>query len=188
MKKLITIILALTFIYINLYAPPNNADGPEKNYVDRATALYLQLVKVEKIRFTTRQKESRGNYDADGASGEIGAYQFMPGTYHNHCINYFGEYRPPTPHNQDTIAFCVIKDCVLNRGYTIDQVAAYWNSGDPDSRKSGINKAGVAYDVQAYVDDFRRRYDKIDSLWPKTTENYNLYRNHRTKSLTYATL
>lgn len=185
MKKLIIILLTLTFTYINLYAPPNNADGPGKNYIDRAMALYLQLVTVEKIRLTIRQKESRGNYETSGASGEIGAYQFMPGTYLNNCILFFGEYRYPNRHNQDTIAFCVIQTCIIEKGYTIEQVAAYWNSGDPNSRKSGINKAGVHYDVAAYVDDFMTRYEKVESIWPQNTEYYNIFRNFRTEPLAY---
>lgn len=101
--------------------------------------------------------ESGGNYNARGASGEIGAYQFMPSTWEKYSSEYAqsigqgAQSLDMTSENQDAVAKFKVKQW-LDQGYQADQIASMWNSGSPEyTGKVGINSKGVRYDVPAYV-------------------------------------
>jgi muramidase (phage lysozyme) len=104
-----------------------------------------------------RQAEG-GNYNAKGASGEFGAYQFMPSTWSQWSKEYLvategsaNRSLAPTPENQDAVATFKIQQ-LLNQGYTPSQIASIWNSGSPDpTGKIGTNSKGVAYNTPEYV-------------------------------------
>ncbi len=108
--------------------------------------------------------ESNGNYDASGASGEFGAYQFMPSTWDSwskeyaraNNFNLMPSGLAKTPENQDAVAMFKINQW-LAQGLTPEQIAAKWNSGSEIGweNKIGTNKQGVAYNVPAYVSRFK---------------------------------
>lgn len=103
-----------------------------------------------KIADAIKQVESGGNYNAKGLSGERGGYQFMIPTYNALSKKYFGEILPMTPENQRKVALAVIDDMV-KKGYTKEQIALYWNSGQTKRCSSGINRWNVKFDSCAYV-------------------------------------
>jgi len=116
---------------------------------------------ASEIAETIKQIESGGNYEAQGGSGEFGAYQFMPGTWlewsrqYNKDTNGIISGLEMTPENQDKVASWKIQN-LLNEGYSPEQVASTWNSGSPDwEGKVGVNEAGVKYDVPGYVEKFK---------------------------------
>ena len=125
----------------------------------------LELQKVKTIPYTPpnrvlgltikladaiKHKESRGNYHAKGASGEIGAYQFMPSTYNALSKKCLGSIVPPTPANQDKIVHCTIQE-LLEDNRKPKEIIQYWNSGSFTRCGKGVNRYGVAYDCPAYV-------------------------------------
>ncbi len=104
---------------------------------------------ASKIAMAIKQVESGGNYQATGASGEYGAYQFMPATWNQWASKYLGNPNAPmTQMNQDIVAQKKI-DELLKQGYTAKQIALIWNGGTPVVKK-GVNKYGVRYDSGAY--------------------------------------
>jgi hypothetical protein len=106
--------------------------------------------------------ESGGDYNAQGASGEFGAYQFMPDTWASWSKEVFGEPVQPTPENQDRVARAKIQEWV-KQGYDPRQVASLWNSGKPDwSGNKGVNDQGVEYDTPAYVQKFEQEFQKTE--------------------------
>lgn len=95
--------------------------------------------------------ESGGNYNARGASGEVGAYQFMPSVWKQWAKEFLGDANAqPTPQNQDKVAQAKIES-LLQQGKTPEQIALIWNAGTA-VRRSGVNKYGVKYDSGAYAD------------------------------------
>lgn len=110
------------------------------------------------IASAIKQVESNGNYEASGASGEYGAYQFMPSTWdswsNDYANNVLGQSAvlEPTPQNQDAVAQYKIQQW-LDNGLTPQQIAAKWNSGSEFGweNKIGTNSQGVAYNVPSYV-------------------------------------
>lgn len=113
-----------------------------------------------KVAAAIRQVESGGNYNARGASGEIGAYQFMPSSWRSWAGQYLGNPNAPmTPQNQDAVAQARIQD-LLNQGYNPYQVALIWNGGTP-TVKRGTNRYGVAYDSGAYANKVLGAYNSI---------------------------
>lgn len=128
---------------------------------------------ADQIANAIKLVESGGNYNAQGASGENGAYQFMPGTWASWSSEYASQVLqqsvaklPMTPENQDAVAKFKIQQW-LNQGYTPDQIASMWNSGSPDYQgKVGVNSKGVKYDVPSYV-------NKVTSVLAKTASSNN---------------
>lgn len=105
---------------------------------------------AESIANAIKQVESQGNYQARGASGETGAYQFMPNTWRQWAGEFLGDPNAPqTPENQDYVAMAKI-DSLLKQGYNPAEIALIWNGGTP-TVKRGVNKYGVAYDSGAYA-------------------------------------
>jgi hypothetical protein len=118
---------------------------------------------VDQIANAIKQIESNNNYEASGASGEYGAYQFMPSTWDSWSKEYAkakGISLMPggmsmSPENQDAVAKFKIQQW-LSQGLSPQQIAAKWNSGSEVGweNKIGVNKQGVAYNVPAYVKKF----------------------------------
>lgn len=105
---------------------------------------------VQQIASAIKKVESNGNYQAKGASGEFGAYQFMPATWSGWAKQYLGNANAPmTQENQDKVAHAKIND-LLSQGYDAKQIALIWNGGTPVEKK-GVNSKGVAYDSGAYA-------------------------------------
>lgn len=134
-------------------------------------------VSAQQLASAIRQVESGGNYQARGASGEFGAYQFMPGTWEQWSKEYLsarggqGQSLPMTQANQDAVAQWKIQQW-LDQGYKPDQIASMWNSGSPEyAGKVGTNKFGVNYNVPAYVDKVT---GALTSLYPDLQPNIYL--------------
>ncbi|MFH1052745.1 MAG: hypothetical protein V1779_17635 [bacterium] len=131
----------------------------------------LSNATVSDIADTIKQIESNGNYTSKGASGEYGAYQFMPKTWQSWSQQFVSEtlgipikeqtgILDATPENQDAVAEWKIQQWV-EQGYTPEQIASMWNSGTPNwEGKVGTNNQGVKYDVPAYVDRFKNTLSK----------------------------
>jgi hypothetical protein len=107
---------------------------------------------------------SKDPYRQKGASGEFGAYQFMPSTYKALAKQHLGdENAEPTVENQNKITYSEVKR-LKDSGYSPAQIASYWNSGKTDTYKSGgvgTNKMGVKYDVPAYVNKVSQYYNEL---------------------------
>ncbi len=115
-----------------------------------------------------RAKESGGNFNARGASGEYGAYQYMPDTWKGGAQKYLGDANAQlTPENQNKVAYSQIKEW-KDQGYNPGQIASMWNSGKPDPTGNvGVNSKGVAYDTPAYVNGVYNEYQKVKQSQPQ---------------------
>lgn len=115
---------------------------------------------AQQIANAIKQVESGGNYNASGASGEFGAYQFMPETWESWSKEYASsrgislmpEGLAKTESNQDAVAMFKINQW-LSQGLSPEQIAAKWNSGSEFGweNKIGVNQYGVSYNVPDYV-------------------------------------
>lgn len=107
-------------------------------------------------------------YNAKGASGEFGRYQFMPDTYKEYAQKYLGDSNAaPTVENQNRIAYSFVKE-KKDSGYNPAQIASMWNAGEskPDAYKEnyqGTNAEGVAYNTPAYVQKVSNYYKQYSS-------------------------
>ncbi len=103
-------------------------------------------------------------YNARGASGESGAYQYMPDTWKQWAGQYLGDPNSPlSVENQNKVAYSRIKE-LKDKGLTPAQIASAWNSGDPDKYRQnwrGVNSQGVEYDTPGYVEKVSRHYNEI---------------------------
>lgn len=128
-----------------------------------------------------RQKESGGNFNAKGASGEYGAYQFTKPTWQKSAQKYLGNANSElTPENQNKVAYSQIKEW-KDAGYQPDQIASMWNSGKPDAHKTGMkgtNSYGVNYDVPAYVAGVQQEYQKIKQSEPQQQSQPQVSNNY----------
>jgi len=108
--------------------------------------------KIVKLLQAIREQESGGNYEAKGASGEYGAFQFMPATWKMVSKKYLKQDNAEmTKANQNKAAYMYIQD-LKNQGRTPAEVVSIWNSGSPQwEGKVGINRQGVKYDTPNYV-------------------------------------
>lgn len=114
---------------------------------------------VVNLARAVRKKESNGNYTQKGGSGEYGAYQWMPGNYEAAAKKYGIDPADKSPIAQDKVAYYQMLDD-KKKGLSPEQIAAKWNSGSPTGweKKVGVNKAGVKYDVPAYVADVMKNF------------------------------
>ena len=109
-----------------------------------------QAQQVTSLVAAIKQVESGGNYQARGQSGEQGAYQIMPGTWHTWAKQYLGNaYAPMTKTNQDRVATKHVES-LIQQGYSPFEVALIWNGGEPRIKK-GMTASGVQYDSGAYA-------------------------------------
>lgn len=114
-----------------------------------------------------RQVET-GNRPVKGASGELASrYQFMPGTWRAEAKRILGDENAPlTLENENRVAYTRIKEW-KDKGFSPAQIASMWNSGKPDwEGRVGVNKAGVKYDVPAYVAKVGSEYEKLKAVRP----------------------
>lgn len=147
--KTIIALFSITLLTINIVSGPANMTGSFDLWqVERHT-------RIIKIMNTIKYIESRGNYSIRGASGEYGAYQYMPGTWDYWSIELFGEILDITiPEMQDYMTYCRIEQ-YINQGYSNKQIASLWNSQKPDwEGRIGVNRWGVPYNVPLYVKTF----------------------------------
>ena len=139
----------------------NSTTGERKNMNGEpiiADTINITGANAKSIANAIKQVESGGNYEAKGASGELGAYQFMPSTWDSWSREYaksaLGVDTPlsMSKQNQDNVAEFKIQQW-LNQGLTPQQIAAKWNSGSEIGweTKVGVNSQGVKYDVPTYV-------------------------------------
>lgn len=126
---------------------------------------YSREILTTKLMRVFRIKESSENYQAVGGSGEKGAYQFMPETWKRLCRLYSCDPSDRSKENQDRVAKKELTR-LLKHGYSIRQIASIWNSGSPNCNKKGINKDGIPYDVGKYVNDFVKKFNKINIQQP----------------------
>ncbi len=132
---------------------------------------------IKNLALAIRQQESGGKYDTKGASGEYGAYQFMPATWNGLATKYLGTSVPleqATPQQQNQVAYNYVKE-LAGKGYKPSQVAAAWNAGE-DSLKDdqwknnvGTNSLGVKYDTPSYVANVGNYYKQYSSATPTET-------------------
>lgn len=120
-----------------------------------------------------RQSESGGDFNAKGASGEHGAYQFMPATWSKLSAK-AGVNVPlekSTPQDQNKVAYTQIK-AWKDKGYNPGQIASMWNAGEgePDaylgkfsdgSPSMGTNKQGVRFNVSQYARSVANTYQTL---------------------------
>lgn len=113
-----------------------------------------------------RQAESGGNFGARGASGEFGAYQFMPDTWKGWSRQYLGRDVPldsATPQEQNEVAYKRIKE-LKDQGRNVGEIASMWNSGSPTKyleQWKGKNEKGVEYDTPGYAKKVAEEYQRI---------------------------
>lgn len=114
-----------------------------------------------------RQVESGGNFQATGASGEYGAYQFEPETWNAIATKYLGQAVPlsqATPQQQNEVAYKQVSDWKA-AGYNVGQIASMWNAGKgaPNAylqNHVGTNK-GVAFNTPQYAQNVAQAYQTI---------------------------
>lgn len=125
-----------------------------------------------------RQTESGGNFEAKGASGEYGAYQFEPATWDLESPSVLGANVPlqsSTPEQQNQVAYTKIKQ-LKDSGENVAQIASTWNAGDPNAYAQnhvGTNSSGVAYNTPAYAENVAKTYQEIKSGQPMTSGAVN---------------
>jgi len=114
-----------------------------------------------------RRAETGGHadpYNAKGASGETGAYQFMPDTWKQWAGQYLQNSNADySVENQNKVAYSKVKE-LKDQGMNPAQIASIWNSGKADAYKNGmkgVNKLGVQYDVPAYVQKVSQHYNEL---------------------------
>ena len=131
------------------------------------TGLDPQVVNLAKA---IRQTESNGNFQAQGKSGEYGAYQWTAGTWAADSQKYLGQSIPitdATPEQQNEVAYKKIADWKA-AGYNVGQIASMWNAGGgkPNAYltgNSGVNSYGVKYDTSAYAKKVATAYQQFKS-------------------------
>jgi DNA-binding NarL/FixJ family response regulator len=129
----------------NQYSPEEIID-----YLKASSTAVASNASAKKIAEAIKTVESGGNYNAKGASGESGAYQFMPSTWKSWAGKYLGNANAPmTKINQDKVATSRISE-LLKQGYDSKEIALIWNGGSPTVKK-GVNSYGVKYDTGAYA-------------------------------------
>lgn len=123
-----------------------------------------QVLNLAKAIRRAETGSSTDPYNTKGASGEFGAYQFMPSTYKSLAKKHLGnEGAEPTIENQNKIVYSEIK-ALKDQGKNPAQIASIWNSGKENAYKEnlkGTNKMGVKYDVPAYVAKVSQHYNEL---------------------------
>ena len=156
--KLLFMVLVLL---LSRFAVPDPSFAPERSIdwvaqVKQAKQFQQEQLRKERIEtllYVIRMIESNNRYHVWGSSGEYGAYQFMPQTWHFYCSMFVGEYLDiRDAENQDLIARTKISYYV-DQGYNDKEIAAIWNSGSAKGweNKIGVNSHGIHYNVPAYV-------------------------------------
>lgn len=134
---------------------------------------------IKSLAQSIKKQETGGHkdpYRASGASGEFGAYQFMPETYKAWAGKYLGDPNAPsTVENQNKIAYKRIKEW-KDQGLNPAQIAAAWNAGEGslqgDKWKTnvGTNQYGVKYDTPSYVKNVSKYYNEYKTQGRQPTQ------------------
>ena len=142
--------------------------------INKLDPTIMRLVK------SIRSVESGGNYEARGASGEVGAFQFMPSTWKLWSKEFLGiEDAEMTKENQNKVAYLKIKS-LADRGFTPTQSAAAWNGGEgviADNKWKtmiGTNKQGVSYNIPKYVNSVMSRAREASKDYAIEQDIYSL--------------
>src|SRR5581483_1034853 len=117
------------------------------------------LTLAHAIALTESGTNGKPNYDAKGKSNEHGAYQWLPGNFESAAKEAGLNPSDFSPKNQDKVAYYQIKK-YKDQGYKPYEIAALWNSGDPNGYKNhkGVNAEGVPYDTPKYVENVKNNY------------------------------
>lgn len=109
--------------------------------------------KASKLADAIMTVESGGK-QIKGASGEFGAFQFIPATWAIISKEVAGQVIPQTAENERFIAEQKINQ-LLEKGHTPKEVALIWNTSLGGAEKpfvrKGTNKKGVKFDSGAYA-------------------------------------
>ena len=173
MKKLVLLTLLISISSI-CFAPNNSY---RLIFLHEAYQQYVQKEAKERrvllILKTIRIIESGGDYTIKGATGEKGAYQFMPATWKSYCLLFFNEILDiNNPLNQDKVAKLKVS-LFIEKGYSNTEIASVWNCGSRYWKgKIGINKKGTRYDVPRHVYKFIKIYEKINKCTNKEVGGY----------------
>jgi len=134
---------------------------------------------IKNLASAIKRQESGGSkdpYNAKGASGEYGAYQFMPDTWKGWAKTHLGDANAPlTMENQNKVAYNQIKQW-KDKGYNPAQIAAAWNAGegslkdDAWKNKVGVNQYGVKYDTPSYVKNVSQYYQEMKGRTPDVVQ------------------
>lgn len=147
------------------------------------TQLDPTLVNLAK---SLRQVESGGDFNAKGASGEHGAYQFMPSTWSETAPKYgvTTALDKATPEEQNKVAYSQLADWKKQHpDWNVGNFASAWNagSGKPNAYlegNAGVNSQGVKYDTAAYAKKVAETYQQVkNSQQTNTGFNPNPYSN-----------
>jgi hypothetical protein len=111
-----------------------------------------------------KQTESGGNINAKGASGENGAYQWMPGNFEATATKFGLDPNDKSNANQNKVAYLSIAQ-MKDAGLHPWEVASKWNSGQPQNwqNHSGVNSQGVHYDTPGYVSKVMNLYNQFSA-------------------------
>ncbi len=114
-----------------------------------------------------RQTESNGNFNARGASGEWGGYQFTKGTWDKYTkdAGISANWGEASPAQQNEVVYHKLKQW-KDAGYNPGQIASMWNAGEakPNAYREnwrGVNEYGVAYDTPAYAEKVAKYYQSL---------------------------
>ena len=128
------------------------------------STLDTQALNLAKAIRKAETGTSSDPYNAKGASGEYGAYQYMPDTWKQWSKQYLGrEGAEMSVENQNKVAYARIKE-LKDQGLNPAQIASTWNSGNPDRYKQnwkGVNSQGVQYDTPGYVQKVSQYYNEL---------------------------
>jgi hypothetical protein len=163
MKTMMTILFCL--FYISLFAPDYNITehNERKQEYNDVLIQYRIEQQVQRILSALRIIESGNNYSVIGLSNEKGGYQFLTSTWKYWCNKTVGYQLDITnPEHQDIIAREKVKCLIYEQGYSLDQLASFWNCGSPNYKgKKGVNRYGVNYNVHEYVEKFLNTYNSL---------------------------
>ena len=116
------------------------------------------------------------DYTAKGASGEYGAYQYLPATWQARATQFLGSNAPSlqdaTPDQQNEVTYKWVQS-KLAAGYTPAQVASMHNAGEgaPNAWQgnAGTNAEGVQYNTKAYAQGVQKYASQLwDGVDPAT--------------------
>jgi len=158
--------------------------GASKNLFD------LPAIDSTRIRSAIKQTESGGDFNIKGASGETGAYQFMPSTWKQFSseFNKGNGALEQTPETEEAVVEFKINQWI-SEGLGPEEIAAKWNSGSSKNwqNKRGTNKQGVKYDVPAYVTKVMGAYGSLPESAPvKEREPVELLPSHKSTPISRA--
>lgn len=130
------------------------------------TQLDPQLVTLAK---SIRQVESGGNFQAKGASGEYGAYQWEPATWaaNSSAAGINVPLDQATPAQQNEVAYKTLASWKSQHpDWNIGNYASAWNAGAgaPDAyldNNIGTNSKGVSYNTPAYAKKVAETYQQF---------------------------